>query len=186
MPDKNMYQRVLLAINKVRGDFKRNPNLFLSEGDLQCRLFAELQRLFPKEGVTEDRQNETSFVHSQIRYMEGGRFDKNNVDLVVVEPRNFNFKDFAIVYRKGYSFSEPSIAIELKLCKIKENRDSLQKRWEKDLVKLNRLKQRRYDSIFISLLFDKFNLLSNSVVSRLETEYLGIKIFYQNKQLNSI
>ncbi len=170
--------RTFRAISIVKEDFQRNPCLFLSEGDLQSRLFLEFSKQLPKEGMTGDGDHKTNYVHSQISYFEENKLNKNKVDLVVVNPDRFDFKNKQIIKRKGYCFREPSIVIELKLCKVRESLGGLLNRWREDLEKLKRLKIKRNDSIFISILFDKFNLIEESVINQLKTEFNGIEVMY--------
>lgn len=178
MEMEKLYRAVLEAIDKVINDFKRNKNLFLTEGDLECRLFKELQEKFPKEEQTGDRENITSYVHSQIRYFEKERLNKNRVDIVVVPLENFDFSDNKIVFRKGYAFNEPSVAIEVKLNKRLKSKSALRRIWKTDLEKLNRLQTSRGYSKFISILLDKNKVFCKTELKRIKKEYATIKIIY--------
>lgn len=176
MDIEKLYDQVLKCIDIVAQDFKRNQDLFLTEGDLECRLFKELQKSVPNEEKTEDREHKTSYVHSQLRYFEGGRLNKNCVDIVVVAPKNFNFKKHEIVRRKGYYFEEPSIAIELKLNKRIKKPTAIMRLWEIDLKKLKRIQRKRSNSKFISVFFDKNKVFTN--IENIKAQYPNIKIIY--------
>lgn len=167
---------VLKSIKTTARDFKRNKDLFLTEGDLECRLFIDLQKNLSKEKETKDRRHKTCYVHSQLRYFEGGRLDKNSVDIVIVPPENFNFKNHEIVCRKGYYFEEPSIAIELKLNKRLKNPAALWRIWKTDLDKLKRIQRSRHMSKFISVLFDKNMVFRN--IENMKNQYPNIKTIY--------
>ena len=155
MDIKTLYKQVLKSINIIAKDLKRNKSLFLTEGDLECRLFKELQNNLPNEGITEDKRHKTSYAHSQLRYFEGERLDKNSVDIVVVPPGNFNFKNHNIVRRRDYYCEEPSIPIELKLNKGLNISSALMRVLKADLEKLKMLQRNRKRSKFVSVLFDK-------------------------------
>lgn len=177
MDIETLYKQVLKRINIIANDFKRNKDLFLTEGDLECRIFGELQKSLPKEKKTKDGGHKTSYIHSQLRYFEGGRLDKNSVDIVVVPPENFDFKNHEIVRRKGYYFEEPSIALELKLNKRLKNPSALWRVWKADLEKLKRIQSSRNMSRFISVLFDKNKVFRN--IKNIESQYPNIKIIYK-------
>lgn len=167
---------VIKSINAITEDFRRNKDLFLTEGDLECRLFRELQKNIPREEETRDRRHKTGYIHSQLRYFEGNRLDKNSVDIVVVPPSNFNFKKHQIVRRKGYYFEEPSIAIELKLNKRIKDPSALIRLWKSDLEKLMRLQRNRDMTKFFSMLLDKNNVFDD--IENIKCQYPNIEIIY--------
>ena len=172
-------ERVECCVLKTIKEFQRNPEHFLTESDLKCRLFMELNNdaLFSQEEFTEDKEKKTNYVHSESSYFVFGKLNKKRVDLTVVKPSNYNFENEKVVYRKGYSFSEPSIGIELKLNKSKPGK-TMRKELEKVLNDLRKLKNTRPESDFYLLLLDKRRLFSEKDISELKSKYHEIKVFY--------
>jgi len=104
-------RRVEDCISKIVREFRRNPELFLTESDLKCRLFMELDSdpVLSKEESTQDGRK-TNYVHCESSYFVFGRLNKKRVDITVVNPSNFDFRNQA-ASRKGYYFAEPSIGM---------------------------------------------------------------------------
>ena len=172
-------ERVEASISSTINTFKRNPELFLTESDLKCRLFMELNNdpLFSQEEVTRDGEKKTNYIHSESSYFVFGKLNRKRVDITVVKPSNYDFENEEVVYRKGYYFSEPSIGIELKLNKNK-SRNRMQKELKAVLDDLRRLKRSRPESSFYVLLLDKKKVFSEEETCDIQNEYRGIRVFY--------
>lgn len=172
-------KRVELYIERIIEGFQKNPELFLTESDLTCRLFMELNSdpVFSREEITRDKKHRTNYVHSETAYFVDGRLDQNKVDITVVNPCNYDFENKPIVKRKGYYFVEPSIGIELKLNKFNSKND-VKKLLKDDLNKLTNLKKIREESMFYVLFLDKKKVISQEDIDELQGEYENIKIFY--------
>lgn len=172
-------ERVEDSILRIINTFKRNPELFLTESDLKCRLFMELNNdpLFSQEEVTRDGEKKTNYVHSESSYFVFGKLNKKRVDVTVVKPHNYDFENEEVVYRKGYFFAEPSIGIELKLNKNK-SKNRMEKELKAVLDDLKLLKSTRPESSFYVLLLDKKEVFSGKEICDIENEYEGIRIFY--------
>jgi hypothetical protein len=114
-------QEVERCIASVIQEFQNNPELYLTESDLKCRLYTVLNShpLFRRIEPTVDGKTKTCYVHTETSYFVGRKLNKRRFDVTVVSPHNYDFKNKKIVGRKGYSFSEPSIGIELKFNKVK-------------------------------------------------------------------
>jgi len=177
--DNSLHEKVEKCILKVIKDFKRNPELFLSESDLKCRLFMELNKDgdFSREEKTGDGKRQTNYVHSEISYFLFGKLNKRRVDICIVKPSNFDFDNKPIVERKGCSFMEPSIGIELKLNK-NETKSTVIKKLKDVLESIKLLKNTRPDSKFYVMQLDKKNLFSSEEISELQNNYPEIKIIY--------
>jgi hypothetical protein len=158
--------------------FRENPELFLTESDLKCRLFKELDSdsVFSREEATGDGEKRTNYVHSETSYFVLGKLNRKRVDLTVVKPSNYDFMDRAVA-RKGFYFEEPSIGIELKL-----NKNKSLYRMRAELIAvlddLARLKRSRTESTFCVLVLDKKGVFSDEEISNLQREYREIRIFY--------
>lgn len=136
-------QRVEQYILSIIEQFNQNPELFLTESDLKCRLFFELNNdpIFSRIEPTHDESKSTNYVHSETSYFVDGKLDKRWVDITIVKPCNYDFRLGEIVGRKGYYFQEPSIGIELKLNKMK-GKKAMEKELEKTLTALDLLIER--------------------------------------------
>lgn len=172
-------ERVEYYISRIIEKFEENPELFLTESDLKCRLFKELDNdpVFSQEELTRDGEKRTSYVHSETSYFVFGKLNKNRVDITVVKPSNYDFLNKKVVDRKGFYFTEPSIGIELKLNK-KKNKKGMEKELKDVLRGLNQLKNSRPESAFYVLLLDKKKVFSNEDVRNLQRENQNIGIFY--------
>lgn len=175
----SMNERVEKCILKTIDRFKRNPELFLTESDLKCRLFIELNNdsVFSQEEETHDKEKRTNYIHSETSYFVSGKLNQKRVDITVVRPSNYDFKNEEVVYRKGYYFGEPSIGIELKLNKNKSKK-GVEDELKVDLDNLRGLRDSRPESSFYELLLDKRNVFSETEIKTLQREYPGIRIFY--------
>lgn len=176
---KSFNERVEDCISRIISTFRRNPELFLTESDLKCRLFMELNNdpLFSQEEVTKDGEKKTNYVHSESSYFVFGKLNKRRVDVTVVKPSNYDFENEEVVYRKGYYFSEPSIGIELKLDKNK-SKNRMRKELKAVLDDLKELKRSRSESSFYVLLLDKKKVFSEEEIRDVQNEYEGIRVFY--------
>lgn len=103
--------RVEFCITETIRRFKENPELFLTESDLKCRLFMELNSdpVLSKEEAAGDGEKRTDYVHSETSYFVLGRLNKRRVDITVVKPSNYSFANLDAIARKGFYFDEPSI-----------------------------------------------------------------------------
>lgn len=176
---RSLNESVEDSILNVIKMFRRNPELFLTESDLKCRLFMELNNdpLFSQEEVTKDGEKRTNYVHSESSYFVFGKLNRKRVDVTVVKPANYDFENEEVVYRKGYYFSEPSIGIELKLNKNK-SKNRMQKELKAVLDDLRELKRSRPESSFYVLLLDKKKVFSEEEIRDIQNEYNGIRVFY--------
>ena len=171
-------ERVENSIRGIIKEFRRNPELFLTESDLKCRLFMELNNdpVFSREESTGDGQKKTNYVHSESSYFVFGKLNKKRVDVTVVKPSNYDFEKEKVVIRKGYSFAEPSVGIELKLNKVK-GKNALRGDLEKVLDDLRQLKSTRPESSFCLLLLDRKKALTEAEIHDLRNKYIEIEIF---------
>lgn len=172
-------ERVERSILNIINMFKRNPELFLTESDLKCRLFMELSNdpVFSREEATRDGKKKTTYVHSESSYLVYGKLNKKRVDITVVNPSNYDFENEEFIVRKGYYFEEPSIGIELKLNKNK-SKDKMEKELKSLLDDLQQLKISRPESTFYVLVLDKRSVFQIEEISSIQNEYRNIKIFY--------
>ena len=165
-------ERVEDCISRIINRFEGNPELFLTESDLKCRLFIELNNdpVFSQEEVTRDGEKKTNYVYSETSHFVFGKLNRKRVDITVVKPSNYDFKNEEVVYRKGYYFAESSISIELKL-----NKNKSKKRVEDELKAvlddLKKLKSSRPESSFYVLLLDKRKVFSEKEISAIQNEY---------------
>jgi len=176
---RSFQERVEDCISRIIEKFRENPELFLTESDVKCRLFMELNNdpVFSQEEVTGDQEKRTSYVHSETSYFVFGKLNRNRVDITVVRPSNYNFEHKEVVSRKGFYFEEPSIGIELKLNKSK-SKNGMEKELKAVLDDLAQLKNFRPESSFYLLLLDKKKIFSQEEVGDLQNEYKEIAIFY--------
>jgi len=172
-------ERVERSILNIINIFKRNPELFLTESDLKCRLFMELSNdpIFSREEATRDGKKKTTYVHSESSYFVYGKLNKKRVDITIVNPSNYDFEKEEVIVRKGYYFEEPSIGIELKLNKNK-SKNRMKKELKSLLDDLQQLKNSRPESTFYVLVLDKRGVFSIGEIFNMQNEYRDIKIFY--------
>lgn len=173
-------RRVERGILKIIGQFKENPELFLTESDLKCRLYFELNRdpVLSRIETTRDTSKRTNYVHSETSYFVEGKLNKRRVDITVVRPYNYDFRQDKIVGRKGFYFREPSIGIELKLNK-KRAKKSMKKELNGVITSLELLKERRIESEFYLLFLDKKAGFTPSEIHTLQSEHPDITLFYE-------
>lgn len=133
--------------------------------------------LFCKVEPTADGKTETCYVHTETSYFVEGKLNKRWVDVTVVNPRNHDFRIKEIVRRKGYSFVEPSIGIELKLNKLKP-KDKMENEIRRTLADLQLLQQYRPESTFYLLFLDREVGYDNQKIEEWQQTFPNIKIFY--------
>lgn len=172
-------RKVERCISVIIREFQAYPELYLTESDLKCRLYKVLcsHPLFRRIEPTKDGKARTNYVHTETAYFVDERLDKRRVDLTVVRPNNYDFSKHEIVKRKGYSFTEPSIGIELKFNKVK-CLANMTKEVKKVLYDLQMLAQNRYESKFYLLFFDRKVGFSEHIISEWQGAYPNIKIIY--------
>jgi hypothetical protein len=171
--------RVEGYISRIIEKFKENPEIFLTESDVKCRLFMELSgdSIFSLEETTRDQTKKTNYVHSETSYFVLGKLNKRRVDITVVKPSNYDFSKKEVVFRKGYYFSGPSIGIELKLNKTKTKKN-MEKEVEAVLNDLELLKATRPESNFYLLFLDKRGVFNQTEICAWQNKYPNIKVFY--------
>ena len=169
-------ERCIFAVTR---EFRSNPELYLTESDLKCRLYKMLSNhpLFRRVEPTADGKTRTCYVHTETAYFVEGKLNKRWVDVTVVNPRNYDFRIKEIVGRKGYSFSEPSIGIELKLNKLKP-RQKMEQEIRKTLSDLQLLKENRFESTFFLLFLDRKVGYSQEKLGEWQQAYPNIRIIY--------
>ncbi|MFA5887377.1 MAG: hypothetical protein WC852_01560 [Candidatus Nanoarchaeia archaeon] len=154
---EDMHKAVISGIKRLQKLYYKSPKIFLTEADVQCRLYSELimQPEFKPTKVNrvDNKSNEktkkgqdlrvTTPLHAEL-YRKGKK--KSYVDLVIVPPKLFKFNKYD---SPDYKEEKESIGIELKfnkwherLCK-KSNENKETKKWknfekalEKDLQRL--------------------------------------------------
>lgn len=183
-------RRVEHCIFQVMNEFSENPELFLTESDLKCRLFWALNSdaVFSRIEPTQDQTERTNYVHSETAYFVMGKLNKRRVDITVVKPSNYSFDlgEVAtryIIDRKGYSFDEPSIGIELKLNKRK-TKSSMTRELRNVLDDLTLLKETRTESTFYLVFLDKKAKFTREEIISWRERYPNIRIFYTFRPLN--
>jgi hypothetical protein len=186
---QNHVERVEGPISRVVEQFEENPELFLTESDLKCRMFLELNgdQVFSQIEMTRDGNKKTNYVHSETAYFVLGKLNKRRVDITVVKPSNYDFnlgevQTRDVVNRKGYSFDEPSIGIELKLNKRK-TKTAMEKELKQVLDDLDLLKRTRPESTFYLLFIDKKSGFTPEEIATWQNRYPDMKIFYAFRPL---
>jgi hypothetical protein len=175
-----LYQReVERCTSVVIREFQVFPELYLTESDLKCRLYKVLcnHPLFRRIEPTKDGRARTNYVHTETAYFVDGRLDKRRVDVTVVSPHNYDFSKREVVARKGYSFTEPSIGIELKFNKVKCPAN-MTKEVKEALDNLQMLRQYRYESKFYLFFLDRKVGFSEQTIDEWRNAYPNIKIIY--------
>ena len=175
-----VFQReVERCIDAVIEEFRINPELYLTESDLKCRLYSVLNRhpIFRRIEPTKDGRARTCYVHTETSYFVDTRLNKRRVDVTVVSPHNYDFANQEIVARKGYSFAEPSIGIELKFNKVKCPAN-MEKEVREVLDDLQLLAQNRYESKFYLLFLDRKVGYPQEKIAEWRQAYSNIKIMY--------
>jgi hypothetical protein len=172
-------QEVERCIGRVIEEFQNNPALYLTESDLKCRLYMVLNShpLFRRMEPTVDGRTKTCYVHTETSYFVDRKLNKRRVDVTVVAPHNYDFTNKEIVGRKGYSFSEPSIGIELKFNKVKTSAN-MEKEIREVLDDLQLLAQNRYESKFYLLFLDRKVGYTKQKIDEWHRAYANIKIIY--------
>ena len=63
----SLFERVSDCILRIISEFKENPELFLTESDLKCRLFKELDNdpVFSQEEITGDEEKRTNYARAR-------------------------------------------------------------------------------------------------------------------------
>ena len=149
------------AIEQVKETFQSYPDIFLTESDMKCHLFAKLleDNNFSRIKRTEDKSNSIS-LHSEVRWY--GREDKKlkyRSDIVIIDVSDLRTEN-STVFRlpsKGYGFNKFSSIIEVKLRRRNGASDkSFLKNVKKDVEKLQEI-SKKVSSNFIGYLviFDK-------------------------------
>jgi len=195
------------CIKTVKFEFEQNPYNFLSEGDVQCRLFLELYQRKELSRLEETRDGRKIIpLHSEVTYFdESGKKLSKHIDISAFNPQSAevysqNRRCTGLMLSrkrrvkpsrrlsKGYQFGDSYFLIEIKLNRGNWSKNETEKKWRRDLEKLAKLRRRlvnevwktteEQECIFVSILFDKRAHFSRDEIKSLEEEYPGIKLVY--------
>lgn len=137
MPHLEIYRAIDEATKELCYEFKKNPDIFLTESDVKAFLYHLLITKSPLCNLTPTLSGtKTHSVHTEIRfYGNSGRL-KYLSDIVVLDPSDLSTKSGGSVKisSKGFSFDDYHAIIEIKLqrttCKknlIRELDDDIEK-----------------------------------------------------------
>ncbi|MHA1873781.1 MAG: hypothetical protein ACTSVB_06675, partial [Candidatus Heimdallarchaeaceae archaeon] len=148
------------AVEQVKETFQSYPDIFLTESDMKCHLFAKLleDNNFSKIKKTKDNSNSIN-LHSEVRWY--GNEDKKlkyRSDIVIIDASDLKTKN-STVFRlpsKGYGFNIFFSIIEVKLRRNGVSDKPFLKNVKKDVEKLQEI-SKNVSSNFIGYLviFDK-------------------------------
>ena len=190
MTPRNANEISTMAYNELlrTADFiTKNPNVILTEGDLQGHLFSNLLAV-KSIGLLErtlDGKKSIS-LHSEVSYFGDNGKLENRVDLAVVDVADLDTyadkeRRNGGRYGKSYAFEGSALAIELKVNR-KGSKDSVKKGLEKDLIKLNRLSVRNPSTHFVSFFYDKRGHLEHTELDKISHEYPAVTVIYVTKK----
>lgn len=179
-----MINQINAQIEKMCNMFKNNQYLFLTEGDMHCNLYKLLSEIDIVSSLKKSRDGRfTTSLHSEVSFFGENNKLSNRVDLAIIDVSTMDLYSIDSTSKdkrgKGYEFDEANVAIELKLNK-NSGKEKLLEKFDKDLRKLKRLKNRNPNVTFISILFDKRNRLSQIDLNNMKNKYPMIKIYYQS------
>ena len=166
--DKN---KINTAIEQVKETFQSYPDIFLTESDMKCHLFAKLleDNNFSRIKKTKDNSNSIN-LHSEVRWY--GREDKKlkyRSDIVIIDASDLKTKN-STVFRlpsKGYGFNKFFSIIEVKLRRKNGNSDNyFSKRIKEDIKKLRDIEKKvSKDFKGYLIIFDKKKDITQKIKS---------------------
>ena len=155
-----------------------NSKYFLTEEDLRCRLFLELET---------SKKNLDISINSEIRWFWEDRTLKYRSDIVIIPSSSIDedLEKWSIYMQKWFTFLDYIWVIELKLRRknIKKSDKEFLKEIEKDCQKLIELRQKTTNSdnsntklYSVFVLDKKANLVTE--MNNLRQKYKFINIYY--------
>ncbi len=176
--------KVRNCIEVIKEKFENNHNLFLSETDVVCQLYAELLKESDFRRVRRTRSGQSTIaLHTEVpffsRELRGREIPILDrwVDIAILDQSKmtFNRNDFRLskYSSKIYRFIEEKCCIEVKLNSIDSKRKSLDG-IERDLRKLKLLNS----EIAFMLALDKRAHLNSNDIESLESKYPDVEVIY--------
>lgn len=168
------------AIDKLIEDFKKYPDIFLTEEDMRSRLYSYLLEGF--NNIEKSRYGALSIpIHTEVRwYGSGDEKLKFRSDIVVIDPFSLN-TDKRYVLSKGYSFADAIAVIELKLRRVKYSPDNRRfgQMIDEDLKKLKKIRDRAY--LRAEMYLVTFDKKENLGISNFSKEPFHLFYVFNNK-----
>ena len=109
------------VINYFIYQFKKNPYLYLTEGDIQAYLLKDLSENEFISGLEESIDSQKTYrVHSEVSFFKEDNQLGPEIDLVIFNVKNLNLYSTEEslkngIVHKGFEFYDGNIAIELKI-----------------------------------------------------------------------
>lgn len=196
------------ALQSLQENYCRNQALLLTEGDLECHLFAELLKQDCISGchTSADPGYKTTYVHSQVTWFKPEKLSGFEVDLTICDPKKLQVKKLELFEdypSKGFAYDGECVAIELKFLRHEHRarhtstEDFIKLRDEVIPAKLHNIEAEKYkvsspDNIaFISIVGCKteetYKIAKHYLGKHLEDETkpcpdnLLVGVFYQNE-----
>jgi hypothetical protein len=117
------------AVEIIQENYKINRGLLLTEGDLECHLFAELLKQDGLNRIIDSKSGrhlsrdvngkdfKTTFVHSQVTWFKPDAKSGFEVDITISDPAKLEVKNielFGQYTSKGFAYDGECVAIEVK------------------------------------------------------------------------
>jgi len=181
-----MINKILISVEKVKENFRKYPDIFLTENDLRSHLFAELLDGFSDIKTTID-QSKSIDLHTEVRWYGNDNKLKFRSDIVIIDASDLKTKNSTIfkLPSKGFAFNRFSAIIETKLRRINGSSDvQFTNDIKKDIKKLQSISEKvSSDFNGFIVVFDKKNNIKNKVDNLVRSE--NIDVIYAYPQISN-
>lgn len=151
---KNLKRKIEAIIHRIESQYRCNQGLILTEADLKCLLFQQLQELFSRNKELHQWRCPTldNGVYASPLHAEAPWYDENNKlairpDITILQPQYLSIMRGLIgpkLPSKQFEFSGQGIIFEIKFCRYKSGISrSFLSSIQKDFNKTNRLREQR-------------------------------------------
>lgn len=178
--------RVLRELVNLAGWIKENPDVVLTEGDLQCHIFSRLLEIEGLSVLQKSLDGKFSIaLHSEISYFGENNRLGNRVDIAVIDVKDLDTyadqgRRTGGRRRKDYAFDGSQIAIEVKVSR-NDSSKTVRKRLCKDLNKLSLLYDLNTDTTFVSFYYDKKNTFEESELKAISSKHPHAEMIYVDR-----
>lgn len=143
--DLPLFQRICQRVESVGREFRRNPEQFLSESDMQFRLLQAINGILGRRSFCFPQPIKTLHAHGCPPFLNREGRLAIRPDIAVFDIRSLRFTGGGqlqpVVGRKGFDYSGSAILLELKLFHMPyPSRDTMKRKCMKDIRNLHKIR----------------------------------------------